>query len=162
VKVLGGLPSNDKLKAFTGVDFLPDGKRVLSSGTDGRVRTWDIATGQLTAERNGGFSPDGRRTVRAVNGLACVFDTSEPDEYSIPRSLLFEFNGSMSDAKCAVFSPNGRYVAVSDEHDFYGLWSNRRPEWWWGIAWLPEFWVALLAGGGLLVIAIRNLWQRPA
>ena len=28
------------------------------------------------------------------------------------------------------------------------LWQRRRPEWWWGIAWLPEFWLTLLFAGG--------------
>jgi hypothetical protein len=42
------------------------------------------------------------------------------------------------------------------------LWSRRRPEYWWGIVWLPEFWVAYFSGGALLVIAARNLRRRKA
>jgi hypothetical protein len=26
-------------------------------------------------------------------------------------------------------------------------WHRRRPEYWWGLAWLPEFWLALIFGG---------------
>jgi len=28
-------------------------------------------------------------------------------------------------------------------------WRRRRPEWWWGVAWLPEFWLTLVFGAGL-------------
>ena len=33
---------------------------------------------------------------------------------------------------------------------YIGFWVRRRPEQWWGVAWLPEFWLALALGGGLL------------
>ncbi len=33
--------------------------------------------------------------------------------------------------------------------------SLRRPEWWWGVAWLPEFWLTVVLGTGLL----WSLWR---
>ena len=61
----------------------------------------------------------------------------------------------------AVFLPGPR-IATLEKHYVVRLWSRRRPEYWWGIAWLPEFWIALLSGGALVVIAIRRLRARKA
>ncbi len=35
------------------------------------------------------------------------------------------------------------------------VYRRRRPEWWWGVAWLPEFWLTLVLGVGLL----WSLWR---
>jgi hypothetical protein len=39
------------------------------------------------------------------------------------------------------------------------VWSRRRPERWWGIAWLPEFWLTLILAVLLLANVARN-WRR--
>jgi len=33
---------------------------------------------------------------------------------------------------------------------------RRRPEYWWGIVWLPEFWLTILLAGGFLVSVWRD------
>lgn len=48
------------------------------------------------------------------------------------------------DGSCLVNYPDKRQV-----------WSRRRPEAWWGIAWLPEFWLSVVFAG-LLVWSIRR------
>ena len=30
------------------------------------------------------------------------------------------------------------------------VWNRRHPEWWWGLGWLPSFWLTALVGFGLL------------
>jgi WD40 repeat protein len=97
-----------------------------------------------------------------MNGRAYVLDVTGSAEYSIPRSALAELGESTPRASCAEFSPTGQYIATGHEDGSVRLWIRRRPEWWWGIAWLPEFWVALLSGGALLVIAARHLRVRKA
>lgn len=57
---------------------------------------------------------------------------------------------------------DGKSIFVTGDESPPSIWSRRRPEYWWGIAWLPEFWVALVSGGALLVIAARNLRRRFA
>jgi WD40 repeat protein len=59
----------------------------------------------------------------------------------------------------AAFSPDGHCLLLASGPSVR-IWSRRRPEYWWGIAWLPESWIALLSGGALLVIAIRRLRAR--
>ena len=36
------------------------------------------------------------------------------------------------------------------------LWQRRRPEYWWGVAWLPEFWLTVVLGIGLIVSVWRD------
>ncbi len=64
--------------------FSPDGKRVVTAGSDGNVRVWDAATGAELLTLRGpaggaaevGFGPDGRRIVAtAGGGTARVWDT---------------------------------------------------------------------------------------
>ncbi|HEY3321940.1 MAG TPA: hypothetical protein VGP72_15845 [Planctomycetota bacterium] len=35
------------------------------------------------------------------------------------------------------------------------LWQHTRAEYWWGVAWLPEFWLTLLLGGAL----VWSVWR---
>lgn len=39
--------------------------------------------------------------------------------------------------------------AMSWDESCASVWSRRRPEYWWGIAWLPEFWLTVLFAGAL-------------
>jgi hypothetical protein len=42
-------------------------------------------------------------------------------------------------------SADGNWVAIcSDRNRFAYLYWRRRPEYWWGVAWLPEFWLTIL------------------
>jgi hypothetical protein len=43
----------------------------------------------------------------------------------------------------AHFACDGEEVVCLGKRGTY-FWHRRRPEWWWGIAWLPEFWATLL------------------
>ena len=40
-------------------------------------------------------------------------------------------------------------IAYSDEYNSVQLFHRRRPEYWWGVAWLPEFWLTVLFAGAL-------------
>ena len=48
----------------------------------------------------------------------------------------------------AAFSPdNNRLAFLNNSCDSIQLWSPNRPEYWWGVAWLPEFWLTLVFAG---------------
>jgi len=36
-----------------------------------------------------------------------------------------------------------------------GIWRHRRPEYWWGLAWLPEFWLTVLFAGAF----VWSVWR---
>lgn len=60
-------------------------------------------------------------------------------------------------------SPDGRRVlfcGYNPEGKGSTLWYRRRPEPWWGVAWLPEFWVALVSAAALLGLTVQAL-RRP-
>ena len=52
------------------------------------------------------------------------------------------------------FNPTG----VDGTEMQYVFYHRRRPEYWWGIAWLPEFWLTLVFGVGLVWSAWRD-WR---
>ena len=35
------------------------------------------------------------------------------------------------------------------------VWSRRRPEYWWGLAWLPEFWLTVALG----CVFVWSVWR---
>jgi WD40 repeat protein len=52
-------------------------------------------------------------------------------------------------------SRDGTQIVERLNYDQLGLWQRRRPEQWWGVAWLPEFWLTLLLAIGLML----SLWR---
>ena len=57
------------------------------------------------------------------------------------------------------FSADGRHIIAAMSSEELGIWSRRRPERWWGLAWLPEFWLTLVLVVLLLANIVRN-WRR--
>ena len=85
--VLADLPSGKELRRWKAHDhfaeplaFSPEGKTLASAGTDGRIRIWDVETGQekRSIPRKGigslFFAPDSRRLVSTAFGEAHIWD----------------------------------------------------------------------------------------
>jgi len=50
----------------------------------------------------------------------------------------------------AKMSGDGQWVVIhSLNANKAFIWRRRRPEYWWGVAWLPEFWLTALFAGAL-------------
>jgi WD40 repeat protein len=102
------------------------------------------------------FSPDGQRIVTTgADYTARVWDAETTQQLAVLRKHTG--NVLMAD-----FSADGERIVTASIDHTARVWSRRRLEYWWGIAWLPEFWVAFVSGGALLVIAARNLRRRKA
>lgn len=92
--------------------FTPDGKTVITAGYDGRIQTWDVATGQPRAVlyraqaeysiRGIELSSDGK-TLAVMGDLAFLLDL---DGESKPRPFL----GMKGAEQKLVFTPDGRRV----------------------------------------------------
>jgi hypothetical protein len=92
--------------------------------------------------RNGGWlsstTPDRVRCVK-LNGTICGYPYDEPlfhlfrDDRALGTPLGFLDNDTI--LFCAKANSDGLP---------YRIYTRRRPERWWGVAWLPEFWLTLL------------------
>jgi hypothetical protein len=97
-----------------------------------------------------GFGWDDRRAFCTdTSGVVRVWDLQT-------GKCLASFSQNAGSRAC--IGPNDAWILTSQPHQqtaiFYG---RRRPEYAWGIAWLPEFWVALASGVGLLAMAARRV-----
>jgi WD40 repeat protein len=134
-----------------GVAFSPDGARLVTRASGGRVFVWETAdcTPPLSIQLRGGlgaayFTPDGRRIlVMDDNGLT-VWDAHTGK--SLFRGQ--EFGDSVYDI---ALSPNGEQLAVAWGSGRVSLMRRTRPEEAWGIVCLPSFWLAALLVAGLAV-----------
>ena len=131
---------------------------LLRSESD--LEAWDLKAARRVAdipydgaERRHCFSDDGQRL--------CLFDES----LDALRMISLKNGDELCQIKFSAdrvdlqFSPDGQYLStVSHESNTQGgfyansdltLWKRMRPEHWWGVAWLPEFWLTVLCGGVL-------------
>jgi len=138
--------------------FSKDSKRIVTIQDDS-VYVWEVDTARKVATLKGKpkipfckaeFSPDGRQILTATgDGWAQIWDIQK-------EKTLTTFLGGHS----AGFSEDGQRVFTCSSNGVVRVYSRRRPEPWWGIAWLPEFWIALVSGVGLVAMAVRHLRSR--
>jgi WD40 repeat protein len=121
------LPGGDTLRTFeghttsvhSGVAFSPDGRLVLSGGSEQTTRLWDRKTGQQIRGFVGTgagtmaavFSPNGSNVLTTVglpNPGARLWDTETGE-------LIREFKWTGSWAMGAVFSPDGTKIAAHEQ-----------------------------------------------
>jgi WD40 repeat protein len=112
--------------SISSVAFSPDGRSLAAAGSDGAV-VWDLATGTPRPTFGAGrgvwrvaFSPDGL-TLAATGMDGAVHIWDEPS--GRPRGALRGY--SRTAAQAAAFSPDGKWLATSDE-DTAILWDWRR------------------------------------
>ena len=135
---------------FAAFAFSPDSKR-LAAGERGRVDIWDVESGRELsvlnrAAKDCAFFPTGERLVTvSPKSPACIWNTE---------------NGQLLDqipcygSRVVGFTKTGDRMAIGAD-DSISVWSKRRPEYWWGVAWLPEFWLVLISG----IVLLWSVWR---
>jgi WD40 repeat protein/tRNA A-37 threonylcarbamoyl transferase component Bud32 len=97
-------------QAVTAVAFAPSGGRLASVSKDGTVKTWDVATGEVTGtlpipSARVAFSPDGR--LLALAGADQTVTIRDVADLAVARSLRAA--GLATDV---TFSPDGQLIAA--------------------------------------------------
>jgi len=150
-------------------DFSPDGRRLATAGSDGRVTVWDAATGSRLAWLSADLGP-----MHAVQyafpepfwrgpvGGASAFERFEHVDSRAYRLVLPETLADMrllDNAVCihsARFSADGRRIVAARPDGTAVVWRRERPEWWWGVCFLWEFWVAAALCGAFFQSLISD------
>jgi hypothetical protein len=89
-------------------------------------------------------SPDESRIITTLEGKVIVWDARN-------GTALTSFGSS---ARSVDFSPSEERIAVTDRENA-GVWLRRRPEYWWGVACLPQFWLTVVFGAAL----VWSVWR---
>ncbi len=138
--------------------FSPDGKRIVTASVDNTARVWDAARGKVLATLEGhssyvysaAYSPDGKRIVTASRDeTARVWDAAS-------GKVLAVLEGHSHFVYSAAYSPDGKRIVTASADKTARVWEHRRPEQWWGVAWMPEFWLTLVLGVALVWSLIRD------
>ena len=122
--------------------------------THNPVSVWDGRTCSLLCRLGDGkvetervrFMDHGRRLVTEPK-QATIWDARD-------GSMLWKFPEERTTIRY-ISRTGDRIVTYKGE-----IWRRRRPEYWWGIAWLPEFWIALVSGTALLYLASCSFSRR--
>ncbi|MCY3017849.1 MAG: WD40 repeat domain-containing protein [Planctomycetota bacterium] len=130
--------------------FSPDQRYIVTVCRDGSARLWQFDrqivirtfreqgqwSGIITAE----FSPDGARILTASGcGDCTIWDVMTGGRLAVLRQD--------AGVQHVSFSSDGSRLAAASRDGKLSVWSRRRPEYWWGLAWLPEFWLTVVLAG---------------
>ncbi|MBX3732266.1 MAG: WD40 repeat domain-containing protein [Verrucomicrobiae bacterium] len=121
------LPGGDTLQTLrghttsvhSGVAYSPDGRFVLSGGTEGATRLWDRRTGKPVREFVGSpggtlaaaFSPDGSRVLTTIGLPSPGARLWRTETGELEREILWAGSWPMG----AVFSPDGTMIATRSQ-----------------------------------------------
>jgi len=118
---------------------------------DHQAISWDAASG-ANWECSGVravLSPNGRRCIKWIppgpGSISCGVDVSDGET----GTWLSTLRGPGGYVTSAAISVNSDQVVTEDLDGLTCIWSCRRPEYWWGVAWLPEFWLTAVFAGAL-------------
>jgi len=150
--------------------FSKDGGLFVCANWDDGIRLWDTHSGKLKFTAPAkisrtsylAFFPDGMRM--ACNEYLHNGDTAENAIHlrdTVTGELLAILKADPEDdngTEIFSISPDGNQILAEYnfiEHYSMALWRNRRPEYWWGVAWLPEFWMTVVFASGF----VWSVWR---
>jgi RNA polymerase sigma factor (sigma-70 family) len=108
--------------------FLPEGKTLISAGSDGRIIVWDAGSGREVRRMEGhqslvwclAISPDGKT-------LASGSDDQTVRLWDLATGKEVRQFKSAGAVKSVAFSPDGARLASASGEDLYPTWKNPKP-----------------------------------
>jgi WD40 repeat protein len=131
------------IKGCVAEAFFPDALMVsdvvvISTGWD-MTMIWDTRTGATKLLPGyAAISPDKKRLIVRSGGSLLFFDLESACE-------VCRLNHVGQNCR-PMFSDSGAYLIAQDQDRAF-VYHRRRPDYWWGLAWLPEFWLTLIFSG---------------
>ena len=147
----GGGPNDDSAERC----LSPDGTRLLIAYANENVLRvwcapelrlkWSASVSVISDTRfYASFFPDGERIVHQASGpVIHVRDAATGRFLAEISGKTDEENGTFG-ASPWLLAPDGSMIVAVYDDSHAAIWRRHRPEWWWGLAWLPEFWVTLV------------------
>jgi len=135
--------------------FSRDGRAVICTAHGGHAFAWEVSTGRRLSEvpeaaRSRHDLPDGRSIMDSEFGLLVLGrDWPEPDAFLALLGRSTPFYGTVS------FSPDGNWIVGANSLEVV-IYRRRRPEWWWGVFWLWEFWMTAASAGLFVWSVVRD------
>lgn len=117
---------NDDSRSVYTVVFSPDGKHIVSGGTDSNVRIWDAATGTVVMTLRGhkgplrgvAYSTDGRRILSASEDTTVkVWDAATGNE-------LMTLRGHTDGIQSVAFSPDNTRIVSGSKDKTIRIWDS--------------------------------------
>lgn len=99
--------------------------------------------------------PEGNTSLRvSYNGDTLAMLQSKPRCAKIFREgkCVFTFPNRKHEPLGLDLNPTCDEVSINYQDEVVEVWRRRRPEFWWGVAWLPEFWLTV-------VFAVLLVWS---
>jgi hypothetical protein len=150
---------HSEIDSFSSIRFSPDQRRLIVSSFS-RSRVWDADAWKFLYDLPGTvgatearYSPDSKRILIVdLDGSATIWDAETGKAFFGLVSPIRQYGQYIYRAE---FLPGGETILAATSDGFVQEWSRRRPEAWWGIACIPEFWLFI----GLLCNTMWSVWR---
>jgi WD40 repeat protein len=155
---------------YYGVDFSEDGEQVITHNILNEACVFDSRTGRLLQQLKcpnpiaQNFFVRGTALALVVSSASLCKGDGAVRVWDLSSGRVIRMaEGTYGKWSAARSANGGRVLLCSGGMDasfsqpkssLSTIWLRRRPEAWWGVAWLPELWIALFSGAVLLVFLV--------